>query len=1009
MIYLGIQILSYNQLLKIDEESTLAIREYLQDIVTTQYDGSLIHQNDFFIARVGDEKTVSPAKTADCISTLNAYLQEQEEKLYGFILLGFLIEDSTKRQDLLSLTRKFLLTINGENEIWVDSGLKLFLKDFFVFEQDESFWRVSESMAAVKAEERVISESFSRPLLFSLCMDGIAKRLNKGKDEAGLILKGPADYGSKSTSWHIALRFYKGEEGVLPIRLFTIFRRQSPIHPFLNSIDSNLIDKVPHFLSRTEMKIWDDGSKLINYLKNQEDRVKCPDRLFEDFFAAYDLYLAAYIRMMEERLFPTIFICEDIETYHSDSISALSKLLSNFMRHSSFLPILMTTQNDISEEILQLNFDVIEVGAVGWKEIKTLAASMFPGLSLPRYVARRIHRSTQGKYLPALHYLFHLNSTGKIQMRDDSYLWLPRNEKYVSFPKNTTLCTVNLLKNLDSTSQDVLYTIYLTGGLLNRVELSGFLDFHGIKNEESEKIVRYLGYLGFLSEGDSLMPSLPGFKKRIESIMEGRAEGIQKDLLEFVVRRHHEGNYRHLILLFYFFIKNRKHRLAIKVLSQIIRQKLNERDYKGVLPFLNFNQNVFKDTVKKEEQERIDLFIRSCKLRFSLNNDNSEALEEVTGSPRGLLPHMQPCRERGYYLLECVGHYLQNGNAPDAIEACKLSLIDFNDFGEREDEARAYTELGCTMLAGGKLKDAIEYFTLSERILSKPSFDRLKCLGFTGIVYFLYGNLTNALKVIQESNKLADGLGQREWQLFLLFFEGRILFHLGDYKSAAVIFQRCLTLADLYSFLNAPDVLYAWLARSHIYIGQIEDGVRILEGMEANQESCLFMSEAFYFQKRYNEALSCLAALTPARDRVFPYPGERVFWYDGFVSIEGRCLFLERDETLLERLSHSFKAYLLAILGDRGEASDELQAATRLTKLNDLDFFNSLYLYFYSQTLPEYGEEEAVDRLTVLNKALRLLQERAGRIESVDQRSMFLSKNRWNKILMDEAQKRRLL
>jgi len=491
--------------------------------------------------------------------------------------------------------------------------------------------------------------------------------------------------------------------------------------------------------------------------------------------------------------------------------------------------------------------------------------------------------------------------------------------------------------------------------------------------------------------------------------MEGRAEGIKKDLLEFIVRRYHEGNYRHFILLFYFFIRNRKYRLAIKVLSRIIRQKLDERDYRGVLPFLNYDQNVFKDTVKKEELERIDLFIRSCKLRFDLNNDDSEGLEEVTASPQSLLPHLLPCRERGYYLLECVAHYLQNGNIPDAIEACKLSLIDFNDFGEREDEARAYTELGCTMLASGKLKDSIEYFTLSERILSNSSFDRLKCLGFTGIAYFLYGNLTNALIAVQESNELANELGQREWQLFLLFFEGRILFHLGDYTSAAVIFQRCLTLADLYSFLDAPNVLYSWLARSHIYLGQIADGVRILEGMEAKLESSLFMSEAFYFQKKYNEALSCLAALTPARDRVFPYPGERIFWRDGFVSIEGRCLFLERDETLLERLSHSFKAYLLAILGDRDEASNELLAATRLTKLNDLDFFNSLYLYFYSQTLPEYGEEEAVDRLTVLNKALRFLQERAGRIESVEQRSMFLSKNTWNKILMDEAKMRRLL
>jgi tetratricopeptide (TPR) repeat protein len=1009
MIYLVIQILNYPQLLKIDEESTLGIRENLADIITTHYDGSIIHQNDLMISRIGDERVISPAKVADCVTTLLSYLKEQEEKLYGFVLLGLMVSNGGREEDLMSLTRKSLLMVDGENAIWVDSQLKTFLKDFFTFFQIDRFWKVSEPTIISKPKEREIIEFIARPHLFNMIMNGISKRLNRGGEESGLLIKGPAGYGRRKTVEQIARQFNRSEKGLSPIRLFTIFHRQSPIHPFLNSIDSNLIDKVPNYLYDHETAIWNNASKLISYLKNQKDKGKCTDHLFEDFFIAYNIYLTAYLRMMEEKLLPTLFICEDFETFHASSIKALAGLLKDFMRNGSFLPVLITAKDEIPQELQELKLDIVEAGAVEWREIRATAASLYPGLNLPRYAAREIRRVTGGKYLPTLHYLFYLNTTGKIQAEDGKYRWLSRKERYVNFPKSAAICTVNLLKNLDPLSQDVLYTIYLSGGLLGRTELSYFLDYHGIKIEESERIIRYLSHLGFISTGDSLLPTLPALKKRIVSIMGSRSEGIQKDLLDFVIKQYHEGNYRHLILLFYFFIRNSRHRLAVKILTQIIQQKLDERDYGGVLPFLNFDQSVFKETLKNDEQQKVDLFIRSARLRFSLNNSDSEPLEEIIESPQELLTQLRPCRERGYYLLQCVNHYLRRGDVADAIEMCKLSLIDFNEYGKREDEARAYTELGSCMLASGKIEDAIEYLTLSDRILSQSSFDRLKCLGFTGIVLFLYGNLTNALKIINEGIKLAHDIGHREWQLFLSFFEGRIFFHLGDYLNAAVIFQSCLTLARLYSSFDSMRVLYAWLARSHIYLDQTTEGLRILEGIDANRESLFFVSEAFYFQERYNEALDCLNRSEKIVDRVISYPGEKVFWHDGYASIEGRCLFLESEETLLEKLSHSFKAYIIAILGDRGEAIDDLQAATRLTKLNELDFFNSLYFYFYSQILPEYGENEAVDRLTVLNKALRFLQERAGRIESADQRSIFLNKNRWNKLLMEEAKKKRLL
>ncbi len=49
------------------------------------------------------------------------------------------------------------------------------------------------------------------------------------------------------------------------------------------------------------------------------------------------------------------------------------------------------------------------------------------------------------------------------------------------------------------------------------------------------------------------------------------------------------------------------------------------------------------------------------------------------------------------------------------------------------------------------------------------------------------------------------------------------------------------------------------------------------------------------------------------------------------------------------------------------------------------------------------------DKETVLGKALKSLQERASRIDAPSERSSFLSQNRWNRRIMDEARERKLV
>lgn len=86
----------------------------------------------------------------------------------------------------------------------------------------------------------------------------------------------------------------------------------------------------------------------------------------------------------------------------------------------------------------------------------------------------------------------------------------------------------------------------------------------------------------------------------------------------------------------------------------------------------------------------------------------------------------------------------------------------------------------------------------------------------------------------------------------------------------------------------------------------------------------------------------------------------------------------------------------------------ELHKLTRSERSVEEDPNGYWYNYLYAVILPETSGEEVDDKETVLSKAVKSLQERASRIDAPSQRSSFLSRNRWNRRIMEEARERKL-
>jgi hypothetical protein len=316
------------------------------------------------------------------------------------------------------------------------------------------------------------------------------------------------------------------------------------------------------------------------------------------------------------------------------------------------------------------------------------------------------------------------------------------------------------------------------------------------------------------------------------------------------------------------------------------------------------------------------------------------------------------------------------------------------------------------MLAEGRLGEAVEYLALSQRLcyeaLDAPGM--LWTLAYLAESLFIDGRFTQSLSVIEQGLIEARKLFRREVELFLLFLKARTRFQIGAYAECSLDLQSCLCCATLYSLEDALPVLRAWLGRTFLHRDVSGSGKRLLESLpRQTREVLLFQAEGCLFSGALeNASLHIERALALSTESRFPAP-EGITWQDGFSPVEGRCFKFSRGSALLQRNLLGMRAYLLGLRGFRDEGIRELHQLTRGQKSLEEDPRAAWFNFLYSQVLPEAGSEEVDDKVTVLSKSLKTLQERASRIDAPAERSSFLWRNRWNRMIMEEARNRKLV
>jgi len=449
---------------------------------------------------------------------------------------------------------------------------------------------------------------------------------------------------------------------------------------------------------------------------------------------------------------------------------------------------------------------------------------------------------------------------------------------------------------------------------------------------------------------------------------------------------------------------------ALEMLGELLKRKLDELDFAGVRIFMEQKHFRLDSVLSAEQKKSLALLLGAVRIRYHLLAGSRKEAEAAYLAAVDLGSDFQVNPLKGELFLQIARYLVTRGETNMALQWAKKSLLQFQGAEDPLGEREATLELGSVLLAESRLDEALEYFTLAEQSATRsPGVGQVRLQALRAAALLAQGNLSRAQTEAARGLEAARRLKRREWELFLGFLAARVLFELGSYEEAVRAFQDALAVEALYPASSARSVLYAWLGRAFAYSGKPEQALRILGQLKESWEQCLFLAETCYFGREYSKALEyCERALSISQSPEH-FPGERILWTDGFSDVEGRCLVLSKDGALALRLIQSFQAFLWGLQGSVERASEQLHAITRSGRIPEIDPYQSLYYYWYACILPDLRQDEMDDRLTVLNKALQLLQQRASRIEDSTLRWHYLNDNHWNAGLFAEARKRKLI
>jgi hypothetical protein len=395
--------------------------------------------------------------------------------------------------------------------------------------------------------------------------------------------------------------------------------------------------------------------------------------------------------------------------------------------------------------------------------------------------------------------------------------------------------------------------------------------------------------------------------------------------------------------------------------------------------------------------------------------ERSETLAYITETERALLygteaeirnafavPPPEPyISYKARTLLNLTSFHLGIRDAASALETVKEAIF-LSQGKPWMGLARAYRLFSLVNLTKRQVAETIDYAGFSVENAEKTgNFDELGvALYYNAAVQFLYGNISQAERLVRETGSQAERTGRPEWADRARFLMGKLRFETGRYREALDIFESLRKESGTVS--SAKERLFAaWAYRVKVY----SQSPLIQKPGDGGPDSDFFEIEASYLSGNYRRTVElCSHFSAPAEQFVFT---EQPDWRSGFAQCELLLLHPSEFWNRVILVYHSLALCRLSSAG-AGEAVRNMQRIFREEGLSDMDPNGAFYHYAFYRILEDSGAPQ-VDMNTAVSMAFKRLQRRASRIDDMETRHNFLSLPRWNNALSLAARDYKLI
>jgi tetratricopeptide (TPR) repeat protein len=353
------------------------------------------------------------------------------------------------------------------------------------------------------------------------------------------------------------------------------------------------------------------------------------------------------------------------------------------------------------------------------------------------------------------------------------------------------------------------------------------------------------------------------------------------------------------------------------------------------------------------------------------------------------------------------------GNLEDTALGARSALLSHSIDSPPKLEARAHRMMGMTALASERYADASDYLSNAQELAETAGdhYERMMSAYARAITEFMTGSLVRSTIAADQAAMSAGYLFRRDGLGAIESLRGRIDLELGDYEKAADRYKRLEALGTKYSLQGVPTRARIWQGRALAYAGDFSTAEGILEPEATDTEARIFLGEMAILRGRPRDARTWLdnpvrqalvdEVSTPGGQRPFR-PSDRFEWSSPFAEIEGRCIDFASGDTPLADLELALTLFATGLdERDAGcaESLHNLTRSRRAAKANPGMGTYCFFCYLLEERLPD----PPVDKVTVLSRAFKVLQQRAGRIENRIQREQYMEKNVWNRRLLEAA------